>query len=597
MSTPDFTTYSLSNKTIRVLEDAKEKNHKYVVEDVMCVFFDNGHKYWKELKQQLSAADLSSPSAYTIIITKRGTIDVATREQLLQIISYIPHRKSKKGMVKVWLENLNDPKTIHINTKPKKQRQSNKDGQVNEPDVFNHGNDNNSYQNDDIEWWVPVVMALILIILGLATKSVFPFLMVGVIVVLMLFQFFISKLDSEPDIAEHNPKRSEKKKSNPNNIPQELIDKINFILHRRLLTYEEKEKIINDSLIYGVYLTVTQDYIDDALKRRISSFTNVELTKCVKCREKLPEDIEQCPFCGSMQILPEIKKLTALAISDRVLTDLERETIVNKAVESGISREEINQYLDDQLNLRLESYTKVDPGEYAENITNEAFNITSAEADIIRSENLRIEEEKRIIKVCPDCGAPYPLISNTCELCGHVLYQRDENSPDFKSLLANMQSSIKRLTNAPKPTLYQIIGHWGYYITLIISIFVFITSIIADSEVGKIISLSGFIVFISAIFLHQAQPKPKSPVWIADGEYHKARRSYEMFAREIDTLYVNDYEAQKMLSHFSSIIKQLKRERYQKLKKVGIIVLISTCVIMGLITFFGANGLLHNLLP
>ena len=119
---------------------------------------------------------------------------------------------------------------------------------------------------------------------------------------------------------------------------------------------------------------------------------------------------------------------------------------------------------------------------------------------------------------------------------------------------------------------------------LTLSVFAVILGIIADSEAGKIISLTGFIACI--IGTRTMQSYTKSPVFIANSEYHKARQLYKRFVREVNTLYANDNEAQKMLTTFSSSIKRLKRERYQSLIKVGIIVLLSACVIIGVITYF-----------
>ena len=350
-----------------------------------------------------------------------------------------------------------------------------------------------------------------------------------------------------------------------------------------------------------------RQYIKDALA------TNREkLTRCRFCASLFPEELDQCPFCGRMDIWPEIKNLTALALSDRVLTDLERQTIVSKAIKSGISREEINQYLDDQLNLRLKSYTKVElrdcpfcgaqiplisddcmycgqPLEHIEGEIDEEFNISGYEADIIRSENQRVEQERHGITNCPDCGAPFPLISNVCSSCGHVLHERDENALNIKNLLENMQRSIDRVNKAPKPKAIQIIGYWFYYILLLFSVFGFIVGIIADNDAGKLISLIGFVFGVALMATNAVLFDTKSPVLIADGEYYKARHSYEMFARGVDTLYGDNKEAQDMLSKFSSTLKQLKQQRYKNRIRVGTFILTMSIAILGLITYFGSN--------
>ena len=46
-----------------------------------------------------------------------------------------------------------------------------------------------------------------------------------------------------------------------------------------------------------------------------------------------------------MAISKKIAQLTALALKDRVLTYVERQTIVKAAMEEGITENEINEYL------------------------------------------------------------------------------------------------------------------------------------------------------------------------------------------------------------------------------------------------------------
>ena len=370
-------------------------------------------------------------------------------------------------------------------------------------------------------------------------------------------------------------------RTNSHDIPKSIIREINYILKKRLLTFDERENFIKEAVKNGTPEWKINDFLDIELRQWIRLHPQKTVTRCIKCNNAFPEEIEQCPFCGRMDIWPEINHLTALALSDRVLTDLERQTIVNKAIKCGISREEINQYLDDQLNLRLKSYTKVELRdcpfcgaqiplisddcmycgqslEHIEGETNAKFNISGYEADIIRSENQRVEQERHGIKNCPDCGAPFPLISNICSSCGHVLHENDENALNIKNLLGNMQRSIDRVNKAPKPKAIQIIGYWFYYILLLFSVFGFIVGIIADNEAGKLISLIGFVFGVALMATNAVLSDTKSPVLIADGEYYKARHSYEMFARGVDTLYGDNKEAQDMLSKFSYTLKQLK---------------------------------------
>ena len=117
---------------------------------------------------------------------------------------------------------------------------------------------------------------------------------------------------------------------------------------------------------------------DDSSSDDISLPFIDKITNCESCNQKIPFEYDRCPYCGANRIWNIIKELTTLALSDRILTDLERETIVNKAVEGGISLKEINRYLDEQISIRLQSYSKAD------------------------------------LCACPHCGGQIPLLSPRC---------------------------------------------------------------------------------------------------------------------------------------------------------------------------------------
>ncbi|MBR2104081.1 MAG: hypothetical protein IJ933_02215, partial [Bacteroidales bacterium] len=87
-----------------------------------------------------------------------------------------------------------------------------------------------------------------------------------------------------------------------------------------------------------------------------------------------------------------------------------------------------------------------------------AQELAAAEAKI-RDENLRIAEEHRNIKQCPDCGAPYPLVSNICPHCGHVLHEQQGAEYNIRTLIDNINTSIDTLKNAPKPTFLQVLWY------------------------------------------------------------------------------------------------------------------------------------------
>jgi len=118
-----------------------------------------------------------------------------------------------------------------------------------------------------------------------------------------------------------------------------------------------------------------------------------------------------------MSIPPKIANLTKLALSDRVLTYTERKTIVATAVKEGVSKKEINQYIDNELNQRLKFYTK---------------------------------EE---LRSCPFCGAQIPLISDDCMYCGVTLEKDGNFNPiDISGNEADIISKEIRYQNSTYPS-------------------------------------------------------------------------------------------------------------------------------------------------
>ena len=660
-----LTSFKYGKKDIRVSWDTDKKKLWFVVEDVLIMVYTNPSVFWNKLKKEISSSNKGTSTYYTTVNTNQGTIDVADVQQIKEILKTIPNRKAKKNNLLNWVNNPIPPKITelvsialsdglitaternniiakaekagisteyinqYINTaivqcklytkheptpKPKaKQYEFNINSKKNRIEV----NEKEEPSNDGCLLLFAISFIELLLMMSGGISIV-------VFMILILVQFFAYGLIIEkkyPDIVknksfyEYNTtpyyKKAKTSYSKPT-IPPSIKEWIRAALKNNILSFAKRTEIVNAAVESGVDRMLINLEINTAIRKRLQSFKRDKLSICKRCAELIPNDIGQCPFCGKEDIWNTIKNLTRLALADRVLTDLERETIVNKAEEGGISKEEINKYLDEQLNLRLKSYTKVDlrdcpycgaqiplisdecmycgkPLEHIEGDISVPFKISGYEADIIRSENQRIEEERHNIKNCPDCGAPFPLISNICESCGHVLHERDENSLNIQNLLNNIQRSIERVTDAPKPKVYQIIGYWFYYIILSFSIFAFIVGIISDNEAGKIISVIGFIFGIALMATNAILFDNKSPVLISDGEYYKARHAYEMYTRQVNTLYGDNHEAQTLLRHFATLLKRLKRERYQNRRKVGNIILIVGVVIMSIITYFGTS--------
>ena len=570
----DFITYPFANKTIRVRYDVEANKHWFVIEDVLCVFFPNGEKFWEGLKNVLAAEGLSSPEAYVAYQTPIGIIDVADLQQMMHIIAYIPRRTRKKEMVAYWLYNHKESDTSvdEVFLKPYEQKIITQ--------IHRRKAEKPPHEVDDNAVAVKITVILIIMIIlhiicaieGGFTESQ---LHIGWALMELVLFYAIVK-------TKERAKEGKNKSSNKKPVQISIIDKIVNILKDRVMTYAEKEAIVEEAVSLGEKRRHVYHYIHTAIKDAIILHKKNELTQCVKCQETIPDDSEQCPFCGDFQIWPKIQKLTALALSDRVLTDLERQTIVNKAVEWGISREEINQYLDDQLNLRLEYYTKVDlrdcpycgaqiplisdecmycgkPLEHVDNRPPQPIRITSEEAEIIRSENQRVETKRHGIKHCPDCGAPFPLISNICQSCGHVLHERDENKLNIQNLRKSIEESIQMAAKAQKPSARGIVIDYLHIFIFIISLFALFMGFHFHNDFFKYSTTFGLFTFILMFIVNIS--KEKISAIKTNEEYYKAKYAYEMYLRQVKTLYGDDPEAKPLLNKFAEIINQLKEDR------------------------------------
>ena len=325
-----------------------------------------------------------------------------------------------------------------------------------------------------------------------------------------------------------------------------------------------------------------------------------------------------------MSIPPKIANLTKLALSDRVLTYTERKTIVDAALKEGVSETEINQYLDDALNQRLKFYTKEElkscPFCGAQipllsdfclfcgkelNNDNQALHTpppfaVGPEADIIVSENIRIANEQYNLKKCPDCGAPWPLISNICTSCGHVLHEHRSSLLYVNTLIANIKQSIAQIKSIPKASWSKVIKHNIAYIFLFLCVPVYI--FLKLSGYSELFILIPFLLFMAFSIITASMGMenfkrgkliyniPSSDVSpLADNEQnvHAALTKYEMYMRQTTTLYGDDTEARKLLNEYQSEIQKNKSFHQQQRKRAITIiavlysVIILTAIVLG----------------
>ena len=312
-----------------------------------------------------------------------------------------------------------------------------------------------------------------------------------------------------------------------------------------------------------------------------------------------------------MEVSSKIKELVELALSDRVLTFVERKTIVDAALKEGVSEEDINRFLDNALRERLQHYTKENLkrcphcggqiplisdtclfcGESLEEKTNtnpEPINISGEEAEIIRRENLRTAEETKNIKTCPDCGAPFPLISNICPNCGHVLHEQSDSDLNVKNLIADINQSIEDLKAAPQINFAMLLWHYRSIVFLIIGFFIWwccVKNCIATDHPQK---PGMYMIALPILFVmawrgwraYDEREEQDNDLVKAEKAFYKSLFRQEKFSRQLKTIYGTNKEAQSILDKFSTTIDNIKKRRHNIKKRLWVSTAVAVCLIL-----------------
>lgn len=172
-----------------------------------------------------------------------------------------------------------------------------------------------------------------------------------------------------------------------------------------------------------------------------------------------------------MKVSKKIKDLVSLALEDRILTNVEKQTIIDAAVAEGNTVEDITAFLDNAIKQRLQSYTKEELtrcphcgaqiplisdncifcGESlnASNKEKRHINRSGKSFDIIRNENIKTETERRNAKQCPNCGAPFPLLGNVCTSCGHILHESTSSDYNINNLIQKLDENMRGIKSYP----------------------------------------------------------------------------------------------------------------------------------------------------
>jgi hypothetical protein len=313
-----------------------------------------------------------------------------------------------------------------------------------------------------------------------------------------------------------------------------------------------------------------------------------------------------------MSISKKTAGLTALALRDRILTYKERQVIVKEAVKEGSSMQEINSYLDEALTERLKSFSKeelkccphcgaqiplisdvclfcgvsLESHDSQENATPSVY-VSGGAAKIIHDENRRTAAaQKHDQKTCPDCGAPYPLVSNICTHCGHVFHEQKLSDLNVRQLIDNIQQSISELKSVPQPTFWKVLWYRKpMWIFLLSSLFLIITlqyffRVSFDNDEAfrqygmqalKTLCISLGLLTVSVVMLRSCK-KTDPPSKIADDKFFAALHRKEMYENQISTLYGGNSEARKLLDQYSAQTGLITRERESRQRKLMVVI-------------------------
>ena len=331
-----------------------------------------------------------------------------------------------------------------------------------------------------------------------------------------------------------------------------------------------------------------------------------------------------------MPISKNIAGLTALALRDRVLTYKERQVIVGEAMKEGISEKEINSYLDNALTERLKTFSKEDLkrcpycgaqiplisdvclfcGQSLESHGSQddappPVYVSGKAAKIIQEENRHTATSQHEHKTCPDCGAPYPLVSNICTQCGHVFHEMKDSDMNVQKLIDNIQHNIDELQSVPQPTFKQVFLYrkpvWVFLLALLILIVAMQLSTKAFDGNMESYSKYGiptfaswlisFLLLIWSIAMVRESHKSEPPSKTADDKFFAALHRKEMFENQIVTLYGDNMEAKELLNQYSAKTDAITKERKTRQRKlIGVVCIFIALNILPIIVIDASYG-------
>ena len=280
-----------------------------------------------------------------------------------------------------------------------------------------------------------------------------------------------------------------------------------------------------------------------------------------------------------MAVSKYIKDLVALALQDRVMTFTERQTIIKAAVAENVPKKEIKKYIDAEVAKRMkDSLSKEELqhcpscgaqvplfandclfcGHTFSDAKRMVVSVTGKAADVIREENAKNSGSQREIKQCPDCGAPFPLISHICTHCGHILHEMQDSAFNADNLIAAIESQRTKLKNIKVPTVGNLLWDWRTVVMFFVGwILICIGEYFGNEKfclgIGSVLLMCGI--------LGGSDRYRGGTVDVADNAFYDAISNYRMYMRQISTLYGDNPEAVNALGRFAVDMENFKKKR------------------------------------
>ena len=398
-------------------------------------------------------------------------------------------------------------------------------------------------------------------------------------------------------------------------LPKEITDIIDQLVKTDGLTKQKRSLVVQMAISMGVDKNDIYQYIDEAERAKSHTIvvgqvqedeTVLDLTQPTsppyQPTPKASEQNATPPKESDGYTIPQkIQDLTALALQDRVLTFNEREVIVQAAIKAGVFETRINEYLDNALQERLKSYTKEDLQHCphcgaqtplisdkclfcgtvlrVEGKTAAPINITGEEARIIQQENRQTDIERHNIKNCPDCGAPFPLISNVCPSCGHILHEQTGSALNIDTLIEGINSSHNKMKAVPMPNLVEMLKH--YFGLIACFLWLASSNLISNEIIAGYATTAFFIAALVGLIMWR-----KSTFKNANDTYHEAKNDFQKYLRMVSTFYGNHTDAKNLIAQFSDTLKLYEQTYKSSQQKLALYAIIALVVLLIPFIFF-----------